>query len=97
MSNTSKLWIILYALSVLPILSSKHLTFEQFPFGKIQPVFRAPQEGEERLQQVEREQNEYLNIEMSKGDEAKSTHLSFDCLYYLLMALILPGDLFRHT
>lgn len=67
------------ALSVLPILSSKHLTFEEFPFGKIQQAFRALQ-GEERLQQVEREQNTYLNIEMSKGDEAKSTHLSFDCL-----------------
>jgi len=55
MSNTSKLQLILYALSVLSICSSKHLTFEQFPFGKIQLVLRAPQEGEERLQQVERE------------------------------------------
>lgn len=82
MSNTSKLQLILGALSVLPILSSKHLTFEQFPFGKIQLVFRDPQ-GEGRLEQVEREQNTYLNIETNKRDEAneaKSTHLSFDCL-----------------
>lgn len=80
MPNNSKLWLILYALSVQPILSSEHLTSEQFPFGKIQLVFRDPQGGEERLRQAEREQNTYLKIEMSKGDEAKSTHLSFDCL-----------------
>lgn len=66
------------------------------PLSENSAAFRAPQ-GEERLRRVEREQNPYLNIEMSKGDEAQSTHLSLDCLSDLLMALALPSDTFRHT
>lgn len=53
-------------------------------------------QGEERLQQAEREQNTYLKLGMSKGDEAKSSHLPFDWILVFVMALDLPGELFMH-